>query len=178
MSQDQHQFMARLAREVASEFPVLPGETLQRYAERAKAAELPAGARALLAAAVDSVSRKMRAERALAKSAWIARARLTFDPGKRQPCHICGKYEGLTEAHHVVPLAVQYEAGAAEPIQEFAWLCPTHHQAEHFFIRRLLKNVTGSVAGMPPEEVDTLHRFGVRFIELLLTLPHWPSVKG
>jgi hypothetical protein len=65
---------------------------------------------------------------------FIACARETFKPGVKQPCAVCGKYQALTQAHHVVPLAVQLRDRFRMPYQAFEWLCPTHHIAVHLFI--------------------------------------------
>jgi hypothetical protein len=40
-----------------------------------------------------------------------ASARTNFAPGKQQPCHICGSFAAVAEAHHVTPLAWQFERG-------------------------------------------------------------------
>ncbi|WP_409188418.1 hypothetical protein [Bradyrhizobium sp. RDM4] len=70
----------------------------------------------------------------LTKAQWIDIARLSFRPGKRQPCHICGRFEYVTEAHHVVPIGQQFDRGFAEPHHEHVWLCPTHHAIVHVLV--------------------------------------------
>lgn len=68
------------------------------------------------------------------KDEWILCARQIFAPGARQNCHVCGKYRFLTQAHHVLPLACQYDKGFKAPDQTYCWLCPTHHAAVHLMI--------------------------------------------
>lgn len=167
--------MQRLADKVAHFFPVREGETLFEFTARGRLEHK--GRRALLAGHLAIVSRSLYLERQVEKKAWIAAARLAYDPGPRQSCVICHKYKGLTEAHHVVPLGIQFDAGAKAPIQECAWLCPTHHAAEHVFIGHLLRNVMGHVEGLPPEESDALHSAGVRFVDLFTSLPNWHEVR-
>lgn len=170
-------FMRRLAPHVANLLPVIEGETFWDYCTRVRSEPIY-GKRALIAACFGAVSDEYKSERQFKKAVWIATARLKFSPpDRRQPCVICGKYEGLTEAHHVVPLGVQFDAGAIEPIQDFDWLCPTHHAAQHVFIADLLAKVTKSIPGLPPEESDALHRIGVKFVDLLIKLPNWEAVR-
>jgi len=64
---------------------------------------------------------------------WIAAARKSFRPSLRTACVVCHKYEGLTQAHHVVPLSMQFAADM-ELSHEHVWLCPTHHVALHVLI--------------------------------------------
>ncbi len=100
---------------------------------------------------------------------WLLAARAAFTPGDRHPCVICGAYQGLAHAHHVLPLSIQFNAGLAEPDHEFVWLCPTHHEAAHEIIRGLLANVQPDLTGMPPAEKDALQPIGVRFVEKLVS---------
>jgi hypothetical protein len=65
---------------------------------------------------------------------WIWAGRKLFDPGERQPCVICGRFKGIAQAHHVIPLTTQYDRGFKYPDQEFSWLCPNHHAIVHLFI--------------------------------------------
>lgn len=166
------EFMRRLALAVAHFLPVTDGESLEDYCARARQEPVIAR-RALIAAALTDVSGTFYVERQARKAAWIAAARLAFAPGKRQACACCHKYEGLTEAHHVVPLSVQFDAGAVEPLLDYEWLCPTHHAAQHILINGILANVTKSIAGLPPGEADALDRLNVRFVELATKLPDW-----
>jgi len=170
---------------VAGFFPVIPGETLKAYAERAKEI-VDEDRRAVIAAYLGKASEEVAAGRRARKTAWIASARLRFFPGPKQPCAICKKYVSLTEAHHIVPLALQFDAGAVDPIQEFRWLCPTHHAAEHVMIRGLLKIVQPDLEGVPIEERDALGwgPEATRFVTLFHSLPrahtlyrNWPELE-
>lgn len=71
---------------------------------------------------------------AFEREVWIAAARQLFKPSDRQPCWVCGKFQSITQAHHVVPLAEQYARGFEIPDNEHVWLCPNHHAIAHLFI--------------------------------------------
>ena len=168
--------MDALSREVADLFPVEGGEDLGAYLDRAST-EPVMGKRAMIVASIEHVARQFQGQRQVAKNAWIAAARATFAPSERRPCEVCGKYEGLTHAHHIVPLAAQFDAGAVSPIHEINWLCPTHHAAQHVFIDDLFAGVTKPIPGLPPEESDALHRLGARMVELVTRLPDWHRLR-
>lgn len=68
------------------------------------------------------------------KDKWIADARQAFSPSERQPCNICKKYKSLSQAHHVIPLSLQFDRGFKKPDDRHVWLCPTHHAAAHIAI--------------------------------------------
>jgi hypothetical protein len=68
------------------------------------------------------------------RDVWIAASRRIFSPGDREPCYVCEKFKSITQAHHVVPLTVQYDRGFKYPDQECVWLCPNHHTMAHLFI--------------------------------------------
>lgn len=68
------------------------------------------------------------------KAEWIDEARRAFQPSKRKPCMICGRYGSLSQAHHIVPLHVQYDQGVRQADHRHVWLCPSHHAAVHLFI--------------------------------------------
>lgn len=68
------------------------------------------------------------------RDAWIKVSRIIFAPGERQSCHVCGKFKGIAEAHHVVPVSAQYDRGFKLPDSEFVWLCPNHHAIIHLYI--------------------------------------------
>lgn len=70
----------------------------------------------------------------LEREAWMGAARLIFDPGEREPCWVCGKFKGIAQAHHVIPLSQQYDRGFRVPDNEHVWLCPNHHTMAHLFI--------------------------------------------
>jgi hypothetical protein len=79
---------------------------------------------------LDSVKEQKRDE----KNAWIAAARRDFLPSLRAPCIVCGKHRAITHAHHLIPLAQQYDRGFGEPNHRHVWLCPNHHVVVHAFI--------------------------------------------
>jgi hypothetical protein len=68
------------------------------------------------------------------KEKWIKRARLAFRPSRRQNCYVCGKFGSITQAHHTVPLAVQFDHGFKNAADQHAWLCPNHHAILHVLI--------------------------------------------
>lgn len=170
-------FMSRLTQRVAGFFPVIESETFEQYIARARAEHY--NRRVLIAAALGAASKEIASERQSAKKIWIASARLRFWPGERQHCAICGKYKSLTEAHHIVPLALQFEAGAIDAIQEFRWLCPTHHAAEHVIIIAMMNEKQPDLEGTPIEELDalTFAPAARRFAELFYELPRAHSMS-
>jgi hypothetical protein len=68
------------------------------------------------------------------RAAWLMAARRIFNPGERQPCHVCGRFRSIAQAHHVVPLSAQYDRGFKYPDNEIVWLCPNHHAMAHLYI--------------------------------------------
>lgn len=72
------------------------------------------------------------------KNEWVAEARRAFIPGARLACMVCGKFKALTQAHHITPLAAQYENGFTTPCHKYVWLCPTHHAAVHLVLSQYL----------------------------------------
>lgn len=125
-------FLERFKSAVADSHAFEPGEGLEAYLVRAQS--LPFGARALLAATMAQVGSEVRAARSQRKRAWIAAARLSFNPGRREPCAVCGKFRSVAQAHHVAPLAEQFDQGFTEPDHEHVWLCPNHHAILHLWI--------------------------------------------
>jgi hypothetical protein len=89
------------------------------------------------------------------KSQWIAAARRTFSPGTRKPCEVCGKYETVTQAHHIIPLVVQFYAGYEFPDETFCWLCPTHHALVHAYIDAVV-GYGALPVGVPATEIDKI----------------------
>lgn len=71
----------------------------------------------------------------LEREAWIMAARTVLEPGDREPCCVCGQFQGISQAHHVVPLTAQYDRGFKYPDQAYVWLCPNHHAMAHLFIQ-------------------------------------------
>lgn len=65
------------------------------------------------------------------KTRWIATARLLFQPGERRACTVCGRHRAIAQAHHVVPLASQFDRGFKEADHTHVWLCPNHHVVIH-----------------------------------------------
>ncbi len=67
------------------------------------------------------------------KRSWISSARKQTS-SIRKPCKMgCGFIE-VAEAHHIVPLSLQYKHGLQKPILEVVWLCPNCHKIVHRFI--------------------------------------------
>ena len=81
------------------------------------------------------------------KTEWIKWARGSFDPGNREACVICGKFQNITQAHHLIPLEDQYDRGFQPPNQEFVWLCPSHHDTVHVFISQNEQKITVAISG-------------------------------
>jgi hypothetical protein len=77
-------------------------------------------------------------EYAQKKSEWMASARKNFSPGKPESCSFCGLFRSIAHAHHVWPLAAQYEfrGGTEPPDHKHIWLCPNHHALLHGFLNR------------------------------------------
>jgi hypothetical protein len=75
-----------------------------------------------------------RAGPTIDRDAWIAVSRRIFSPGDREACYVCGRFKSIAQAHHVIPLTVQYDRGFKYPDQEYVWLCPNHHTMAHLFI--------------------------------------------
>ena len=71
------------------------------------------------------------------KNDWVAEARRSFIPSDRSPCAVCGQFGAITQAHHITPLAAQFDHGFVEPCHKHVWLCPTHHAAVHLIISQL-----------------------------------------
>lgn len=73
------------------------------------------------------------------KTEWINEARKRHEPGERQPCFVCGTHRHISESHHIVELAQQYDLGYLNPNQDFIWLCPNHHAIVHLLISERYK---------------------------------------
>lgn len=65
------------------------------------------------------------------KTRWIATARALFQPAERRPCTVCGRHREIAQAHHVVPLASQFDRGFKAADHAHVWLCPNHHAIIH-----------------------------------------------
>lgn len=162
MDAEEAEFMRRLAPKVSDYLPVIEGETFDQYATRA-AQEPVLGRRALIAAAVVELSKEYRREAQGRKNAWIAVARIQFSPTDRKECFVCGKFKSITQAHHVVPLAAQFDRGFDEPDHEHVWLCPNHHVIVHLLLpqgdedpQKLGRRATAPVGDLSVEEIRTM----------------------
>lgn len=87
-----------------------------------------------LARAIEERFSQLSKEARRRKETWIAYARSDFEPSPRSNCEVCGKFRGVAQAHHVFPLALQFDRGASLPDHEHVWLCPTHHAMLHLLI--------------------------------------------
>lgn len=95
---------------------------------------------------------------------WIKDARRAFSPGDQEPCYVCGKYRRLAHAHHVFPLHLQAQRGLDKPIQDFRWVCPTHHAAVHRKIESIVGNARADIL-VPLNEVGRLEDLSLAFME-------------
>ncbi len=70
------------------------------------------------------------------KAEWLAAARAEFKSieKKWRPCDVCKQHINFVQAHHRVPLSIQFELGLEEPVHDHDWLCPVHHRIVHIFI--------------------------------------------
>lgn len=115
------------------------------------------------------------------KDTFFTYARMVFTPGERQPCVVCGKLKSLTQAHHIVPLSVQYKFDFKELIQEHEWLCPNHHAALHIFIGQVMaKNINSSRActnvinDLSLDELSKILKLLDRFKQLISEINYFP----
>ena len=126
----------RVTSKIANFFPVRDGETLEDYCVRVR--EQHENCRAIVAATFVEAGKEIAKEDAAKfqaqKSAWIAEARRAFSPSERAACYVCGKYPYLTHAHHIYPLAQQYDDGLRTPQGDHVWLCPNHHAMVHLVL--------------------------------------------
>jgi len=125
-------FIDRIKAAVANQFPFEDEEDFDAWVARARLEN--SGMRAMLAATLADVSRQVRSEDARRKRAWIAAARLAFVPSRRSACFVCGKFESVAQAHHLIPLSEQYDNGFRAANHTHEWLCPTHHAILHLWI--------------------------------------------
>jgi hypothetical protein len=109
-------------------------------------------------------------QKSIEKSEWITAARISFQPGDRQSCHVCGQFKGVSQAHHVAPLGIQHNMGVKHAIQDFVWLCPTHHAIAHTVISEHAKGEhTPCIDGVPPEDLDKIEKISKRGFDLILS---------
>jgi hypothetical protein len=76
------------------------------------------------------------------KIAWIVAARISPPAAQPDCCDVCGFTFELAHAHHIVPLAAQYDAGYKSPNHERVWLCPNHHAIVHYVLRKMGSDAT------------------------------------
>lgn len=115
----------------------------------------------LLAELIKSAEAIKRRERQGEKDKWIALARAKFVTSERQNCYICRKWRAITQAHHIIPLSIQFEIGLTEPDGTHAWLCPNHHTILHAFLDGSISaaspNFGGLLAGFGRDELERMH---------------------
>lgn len=114
----------------------------------------------LKAASKDSTHGRLRA-----KNDWIRKQRALFDPSPRQPCHICQRFAAISQAHHVIPLAEQYDRGFKKADHEHIWLCPNHHTVIHRFLSSPDIEQTAAfrlLEGLNRQQVVAVHAVVVR----------------
>ncbi len=95
---------------------------------------------------------------------FIREARKSQPKLMQQPCVICGKYESVTNAHHVFPLKYQASRAMKNPDQEIVWLCPNHHSGVHAQISLLERNISKRLEGFEPEEIDKMDKISAMYV--------------
>lgn len=102
------------------------------------------------------------------KDLWLEVARKTFRPSSSEACAVCGKYREITHAHHIIPLAYQYECGAKSPDQSHCWLCPNHHLIVHLTInlalRKYWKGPATFMTGIDNSEYEATKNIALRVV--------------
>lgn len=88
--------------------------------------------RAIIVINLNKLAKQEKKKDAENKRKWINKQRSAFNPGEKRPCNICGRYQSVSHAHHIVPLHSQY--GTDKVIHDYVWLCPTHHEGVHLLI--------------------------------------------
>lgn len=167
MRESEEDHRARLATAVADTFSMKDGETIGQYSDRLFA-EADPGRIAAVAVILQKVAGEILAVHRTRKNEWVAEARLGFNPGRRTDCHVCGKWRDIAHAHHVVPLAAQYDRGFGVPDHQHVWLCPNHHAVLHLMIppdretdpMKIGRRTAGPILEMSHEELE-------RMLELL-----------
>lgn len=112
-------------------------EALASYARQSKDDSLRKMADRIQARAIRRCGELLREQEAANKidrDCWIAQARASFVPSERKPCVVCGRFQSISQAHHVFPLAIQWRFGIQRPIHDHEWLCPNHHVSIHILI--------------------------------------------
>lgn len=103
------------------------------------------------------------------KKAWLSRARADFEAFERrsrEACEVCGQHVAFTNAHHLFPLAYQYECGipVTEADHECVWLCPVHHRYVHAALSHGLLGIEPDLHGLARETAATADEFERNFI--------------
>lgn len=85
----------------------------------------------------------------------------------REHCFVCGKYQSITHAHHVIPVAevatlftkadVQPEE-AMDFRMAYIWLCPNHHTIFHLIHNRSMRNILTLAEDIGEDEVNSMKR--------------------
>lgn len=113
--------------------------------------------------------KKLRQE---AISRWISLARKEFKQltKNKECCCVCGKYKYISEAHHIYPLSIQVLNGVKKPIQDFVWLCPTHHKIIHMVISKgsifNFIDIDDLVSDFNETEINIISELNRLFLEL------------
>lgn len=138
--------------------------------------DMPISQRVQLGKRIEAELRARREAAAALKSTWLADARRDFSPGARQSCSVCGCYSGLAQAHHVAPLASQFDLGIRIAVHESVWLCPTHHALVHVFLSSSERFLDAFIVeGVALQELDACEALAKRGADLLVksALAEW-----
>ena len=130
--------------------------------------DLTVSQRVLLGMKREAELRRKRLLNGAMKKEWMAAARTSFCQSTRQPCAICGMYSGLTHAHHLAPLAHQFDLGVRVAVHEVEWLCPTHHALVHVFLSAHIHGNRASLDGVPIHEQDKCEELARRGSAILV----------
>lgn len=133
---------------------------------------LTSGQKATLAVELLPLLEAEAKKRQAKKEKWLSSARADFKEllKIKSPCVICGKHLAIVEAHHVYPLAMQYDDKVKNPIRDFVWLCPTHHVITHEFISILIKKgINYSDFDLTPYEMDDIMNICEKTMKLRLS---------
>lgn len=119
--------------------------------------------------AVEEEIRSTRSKERAKKDAWMKLARSEFSAEHKTGCAVCGMYEGVCQAHHLAPLASQYDLGVQSAAQEYTWLCPNHHSIVHAALASIASGeVPAAIKGVPLHEMDACCAIARRGSDLLV----------
>ena len=128
--------------------------------------KLPPIDRVFLAVKLKKIWSAQKKEKQARKNKWIQESYNTFTKSEKQPCFICGKYKHFCDAHHLIPLAEQYNLGLKKPNHTHVWLCPTHHAITHYFMK-CVKDIRKDIgAEFSTEELSSLSDIFQKYIDL------------